>query len=196
MYKEIPCGPLWNFVSKVSEFSSYFATSCWYEARNKMSFILEDLLYVNMEILLWNLIFSHWQLCVWKNLGSKGSYHCNFRSNRSVQLWLHFCEYWRDTGVSAGREIAATGIFLYLSYPGMRIWMFIRSTWGLFSSFLYMWYGDFYFLYGNSDIDGTKLSSLARYKPIYSISFVWGHMTDREHIYMSTLFLLSCFYDK
>ena len=35
-------------------------------------------------------------------------------------------------GVSPGKEITATGIFLFLYYPGMRIQMLIRSTWGLF----------------------------------------------------------------
>ena len=38
-------------------------------------------------------------------------------------------------GVSPGREMTATGIFLYLYYPGMRIRMLITSTWGLFLVF-------------------------------------------------------------
>ena len=48
--------------------------------------------------------------------------------------------------MSSGREITATGIFVYLYYPGMRIRMLIRSTRGLFLVLpcLYMWYGDAY----------------------------------------------------
>ena len=38
-------------------------------------------------------------------------------------------------GVSPGREITATGIFLYLYYPGIRIRMLIRSTWFFFVVF-------------------------------------------------------------
>ena len=41
-------------------------------------------------------------------------------------------QYFILDGVLPGREITVIRIFLYLYYPGMRIRMLIRSTWGLF----------------------------------------------------------------